>query len=68
MLYHINCQLNFKVFETLNIALIIKGAKKFYLKQKITQLPIAKDIVEKIIKNKPVNVDELNIDIAFNVA
>ena len=66
--YHIDRHLSLEAFDTPRIALIIKGGKKLFPKQKATRLPITKDILEKIIENKPVNVDELNIDTAFKVA
>ena len=66
--YHIDRYFSLEAFDTSRIALIIKDGKKLFPKQKATRLPITKDILEKIIENKPVNVDELNIDIAFKVA
>lgn len=66
--YHIDRHLSLEVFDTPRIPLIIKGRKRLFPKQKTTRLPITKDNLEKIIKNKPVNVDELNIDTVFKVA
>lgn len=31
-------------------------------------MPITKDILEKITKNKPINVDKLNINMVFKMA
>lgn len=66
--YHIHRHLSLKAFDIPYIALIIKGEKRLFSKQKATRLQITKDILEKSIKNKLVNVDELNIDITFKVA
>lgn len=66
--YHINCHFSLKAFNILHIALIIKGKKRLFLKQKATCLPIRKNILEKIIADKPVNINKLNIDMAFKVA
>ena len=65
--YHINRHISLEGFDTPCIPLIIKGEKRLFLKQKATRLPITKDILEKINENKPVNIDELNIDTAFKV-
>lgn len=66
--YHIDRHLSFEAFDTPRIALIIKGEKRLFPKQKATRLPITKDILEKITDNEPVDLDELNIDTAFKVA
>lgn len=50
------------------ISLIIKGRKRLCLKQNATRLSIIKDILEKIIENKLVTVNELNIDTEFKIA
>lgn len=66
--YYIDRYLSLKVFNTLCIPLIIKGKKIFFLKQKAKCLPIRKDILEMITKKKLINIDKLNIDIAFQIA
>ncbi len=66
--YNIDSHLSLEAFDTPRIVLIIMGGKRLFPKQKATYLPITKDILEKITENKPVNNDELNIDIAFKVA
>ncbi len=66
--YCINRHLSLEAFDIPHIELIIKGGKRLFPKQKATRLPITKDILEKITKNKPVNADDLNIDTAFKVA
>lgn len=65
--YYIDRQLSLKAFDTPRIALIIKGGKKLFPKQKAKRLPITKDILEKITENKPVDLNELNVDTAFKV-
>ena len=65
--YHIDRHLSLEAFDTPRIALIIKGGKRLFPKQKTTRLPIVKDILEKNTENKPVGLDELNIDTAFKV-
>ncbi len=65
--YHIDRHLSLEAFDTPRIALIIKGGKRLFPKQKVTRLPITKNILEKITENKPVNIDELNIDMAFKM-
>ena len=67
-LYHIDCHLSLKAYDTPRIAFIIMGRKRLLPKQKVTRLPITKDILKKITENKPVNVDGLNIDMVFKVA
>ena len=62
-----NRQLNLESFDRTCIALIIKSGGKLFPKPKATCLPIRKDILEKIIENKPVNVDKSNIDIALKI-
>lgn len=66
--YHIDCHFSLETFNTPLIALIIKGGKKLFLRQKAIRLPITKDIPEKITADEAVNIDELNIDTAFKVA
>lgn len=66
--YQINCHLSLEAFDTPRIALIIKGGKKLFPKEKTTRLPITKDVLEKITDYEPVDLDELNIDMAFRVA
>ncbi len=56
--YHIDCHLSLEAFDTPRIALIIKGEKRLFPKQKATRLPITKDILEKITENKPINIDD----------
>lgn len=67
-LYYINRYLSFEVFDISRIALIIKGKKKLFPKQKATCLPITKNILEKIIENESIDFNELNIDTVFKVA
>lgn len=67
-LYHIDRHFNLEVFNKPCIALIIKGEKRLFPKTKTTRLPITKNILEKIIDNKPVVFNKLNIDTAFEVA
>lgn len=66
--YHINRQLSLKAFDIPCITLIIKGGKRLFPKQNATRLLITKDILKKMIENKPINLDELNIGTAFNMA
>lgn len=56
-----------KAFNTLRISLNIKGGKKHFPKQKTIRLPITKKILKKITKYDVIDLDELNIDIAFKV-
>lgn len=65
--YHIDRHLSPQTFDTLRIALIIKGGKRFFLKQKAIRLLIIKNILKKITENKSVNIVELNNDMAFKV-
>lgn len=48
--------------------MIIKGEKKFFLKQKATHLPITKEILKEIKKHNLIDLDELNIDAAIKIA
>lgn len=66
--YHIDHHLNLKSFETLRLALIIKDEKRLFPKQKTICLPITKNIPEKITKNEPVDINELNINTALKIA
>lgn len=66
--YHVDRHFSLETFDTPRIALIIKGGKRLFPKQRATRLPITKDILEKIMADEPVNIDELNIDTAFKVA
>lgn len=65
--YYIDHYLSIETFDKSHIAFITKSRKRFFLKQNTTCLPIIKDIFEKISKNKLVNLNELNIDIAFKM-
>ncbi len=67
-LYHINRHLSLEAFDTPRIALIIKGGKRLFPKQKAKRLPITKDILERLTEQEPMDLDELNIDVAFKVA
>lgn len=66
--YNINYHLNVKAFDTLCIIFIIKKEKKLFLKQKATYLLIINNILKKIIDNKFVSMNKLNIDITFKIA
>lgn len=66
--YHIDRYLSLEAFNTPRIALIIKGSKRLFFKQKATRLPITKPILKEITKYEPIDLDELNIDTAFKVA
>lgn len=66
-LYFINYHFSINVFNILHIDLIIKGEKKLFLKQKVICLLILKDIIEKFIKNKLVELNKLNINIIFKI-
>ncbi len=65
--YHIDCHLSLEAFEIPQIALIRKAGKKLFPKQKATRLPITKDILERMTEPEPIDLDELNIDVAFKV-
>lgn len=56
-----------EAFDKLHIALIIKGGKRLFLKQKATRLSITKDILEMINQNSLIDLYKLNIDTAFKV-
>lgn len=60
--------LSLEAFDIPYIVLIIKGEKKLFLKQKTIRLPITKNVLEKITKNKPVELNKLNINTAFKIA
>lgn len=47
---------------------IIKKGKKLFSNKKRNRLPIIKDIFEKITKNKPYTVTQININMAFKSA
>ena len=66
--YHIYRHLSLEAFDTPQIALIIKGGKRPSLKQKATRLTIKKHILERLTEQEPMDLDELNIDVAFKVA
>lgn len=66
--YHIDCHLSLKAFDIPRIALINKGEKRLFPKQKATRLPITKDILKEITKHEPIDLDELNFDTTFKVA
>lgn len=65
--YHIDYYFSLKAFDILYIALIIKSKKRLFLKKKAICLPIIKDILEKIIENKRIDFDKLNIDTKLKV-
>lgn len=65
--YLIDRHLNLEAFDTSHITIIIKRGKRLFSKQEATHLPITKDILEKIMADKPININELNINIAFKV-
>lgn len=66
--YHIDRRLSLKGFDDPRMALIIKGGKRLFPSKKKNRLPITKDILEKITKEEPLTVTDLNIDTAFKVA
>ncbi len=66
--YHIDRHLSLEAFDTPRITLIIKGRKRQFSKEKATRLPIITDILEKITDYEPVDLDELNINMAFKMA
>lgn len=65
--YHVNRHFNLEAFNTPCIALIIKDRERLFFKQKTTCLRITKDNLKKIIANKPINIDKLNINTTFKV-
>lgn len=65
---YVNFYLSLKAYDIPYIALIIKRLKKLFQKQKAKCLPIIKNILEKIIKNKLVDLDKFNIDTIFKIA
>lgn len=50
------------------MALIIKGGKGLFPSNKQNRLLIIKDVFTKITEDKPMTVNDLNIDAAFKVA
>ncbi len=66
--YQIYRHLSLEAFDTPQIALIIKGGKRLFPKQKATRLTIKKHILERLTEQEPMDLDELNIDVAFKVA
>ncbi len=50
------------------MALIIKGGRKLFPSIKQNHLPITKNILQNITKDKPLSVTDLNINTAFKVA
>lgn len=66
--YHIDWRLSLKGFDDRRMTLIIKGRKRLFPSKKRNRLAITKDILEKITKNKPLTIEDLNVDKAFKVA
>lgn len=65
--YYIDHHLSLEAFDTPRIMLIIKRRKRLFLKRKAIYLPITKDILEKIMDYKPIDLDKFNINTAFKV-
>ncbi len=66
--YHIDRRLSLKGFDDSRMALIIKSRRRLFLSKKRNRLPITKDILEKIMKDQPLSVTDLNVNKAFKVA
>lgn len=66
--YHIDKRLSLKSFDDPRMAFIIKGRKRLFPSKKRNRLPITQDILEKITKDKPHTVTQVNIETAFKVA
>lgn len=65
--YHINSYFSFEIFNISYILLIFKSRKKLFLKQKITNLLIKKNILKNITKNILVNFDKININTKIKI-
>lgn len=66
--YHIDRNLPIKAFKNFYIDHMLKDTRHLYLHSKQERLPIIKDILTKITSATSITVEEVNIDIAFNVA
>lgn len=64
-LYHINRHFSLESFDNLLMTFIIKRRRKLFSSIKRNCLPITKDIFQKITKNKPLSVTDLNINTCF---
>lgn len=66
--YHIDRRMSLQGFDSFRLALIIKRGKRLFPSKKCDRFPITKDILERITKEEPLTVDDLNTNIAFKVA
>ncbi len=66
--YHINRHLSLEGFDNPCIAIIIKGGRRLFPSTKRNCLPITKNILQNITKDKPLSVTDLKIDTVFKVA
>ena len=66
--YYIDRRMSLKGFDDPCMGLIIKRGKRLFPSKKRNRLPITKDILEKITKDEPLMVEDLNVDMVFNVA
>lgn len=65
--YYINRWLSLKGFDNFWMALIIEGRRRLIFGIKRNRLPITKDMLKKIIEDKPLLVTDLNIDTTFKM-
>ncbi len=66
--YHIDRRLSLKGFDDPLMALIIRGGKMLFPSKKKNRLPVTKNILEEITKEKPLMLIDPNVDTAFKVA
>lgn len=66
--YYINKYLSLKDFNNLLMDLIIKNKRWFFFCKKQNHLFIIKDILKKIIEDKPLTILDFNVNKLFRMA
>jgi hypothetical protein len=64
-LYHVNCIWLVDMFMSKTLKRIIKGFYELYRHQKQLQLPITKDILNKITKDPLVTKEDANLQVCY---
>ena len=66
--YHVDRNFSTTVFESLQLDRVLRGVRRMFPRTEKTRLPITKDILQKITRQKPTSLQELNINTTFKVA
>lgn len=66
--YHIDHNFSLDPFDSPRLGRIIKGGRRLFSQSKAKRLPITKDILQRITAQKPVSIEDFNIDAAFKVS